>query len=557
MKTIRSKISVLLNIVIAVLLIWLLTQLAERYRFRIDMTEEQRYSVSDATKASLRALETPVFVEVYLGGELPSNLQRLKKATANLLDEFSVHAEIQYKFIDPSAAGSEASRNKFYRELASKGIQPTQLNYAQDGQSTSKWIFPGAVVVVGNQERAVNLLKGNRSVSPDEIVNESIEGLEYELVSTILQLAYNRKRVGMVVGHGEPDSLQLAGFTRAVLEKYDLFRIDLSSRRTPLTGYDAVILPKPTTAFSEREKYLLDQYVMRGGSLLVFYDALQVNMDQASGEGTVAVPYETNLGDLLFRYGVRVNNDFVLDVNCGTFPVVTGEFGEQPQIQLLRWPFFPVISNYGDHPATKGLDASLLRFVSSMDTVKAAGIVKTPLLKSSPYTRLLSPPVRVAFNDLQDELRPDYFQGGIYPVGYLLEGAFTSLFANKFPPRGVSHEGFTEKGAPARVVVISDGDVLRNDLDPENQPLDIGFDPYANLRYANGELVLRLLDYLTDADGLIMTRAKEIKIRPLDRVKLKEEATRWRLINMLGPLAIILVLGLIKYYIRNKQYVRK
>lgn len=547
----------LLTLIAGVLLIFLLMQLAERFRFRIDMTEENRFSISDATKSTLRSVDEAVFVEVFLAGDLPPEFQRFQKSIRETLDEFGIYGDVQFKFTDPGQAKNEEARKRFFQDLMQRGIEPTNLNYRRDGQSSQLLIFPGAIVSIGAKEVPVNLLSGNRTGGKDQAINESIEGLEYEFISAIRQLTENRKRVGVVTGHGEPDSTQLAGLMGRISEKYIPFNIRLANRTEALAGYEVIILPKPTTAFTEQEKYLLDQYVMRGGNLLIFYDALKVNMDSASDEGTIAMPYQTNLDDLLFRYGVRINKDYVLDLSSGTFPVVTGNIGEQPQIQLLPWPFFPVITYYGDHPAVKGMDATLLRFASTIDTVKAPGIRKTPLLQTTERTKVLSPPVKVSFNDLQSDLLPEFFQDGTQNVGYLLEGKFRSLFQNRFLPAGADKATFKETGEEARVIVISDGDVIRNEFDLETgNPVDIGVDPYSRVNYANGELVTRLLDYLTDEDGLIMVRAKEIQIRPLDKVKVTEEKIKWQVINVGLPVLLIVLMGVAKLYVRKRKFTK-
>jgi len=550
-----QKLNTLLVLIAGLLTVWLAYQLAERFRIRWDLTEENRYSVSSESKTTLKNLDKEVFVEVYLAGDLPPQFQRFQKSIREILEVFAVYGNVQYRFTDPAGASSRKARNKYFQSLARRGIQPTNLNYRKDGQSSQKMIFPGAIVSVGAEEVAVNLLSGNKTRSKEEVINESIEGLEYEFVNAIRQLTETRKKVGLITGHGEPDSLQMVGLIGRISEKYDLFKIDLPSKRGALTGYDALVLPKPTESFSEREKYLLDQYIMRGGNLLVFYDALRVNMDSASGKGTVAVPYETNLEDFFFNYGVRINRDYVLDLNSGTFPVVTGNMGDKPQIQQLPWPFFPVITHYGDHPSVKGMDATLLRFVSSIDTVKATGIEKTPLLQTTERSKILGPPVKVAFNDLRGPLQPEYFQGGTVNVGYLLQGRFESLYENRFPPGGVDKANFKEDGEPAKIVVIADGDVIRNEINPESgKPMDVGIDPYAQVNYANGELITRLLDFLTDDDGLIMVKAKEIKIRPLDKVQVREERLKWQVINVAFPVVLILLLGGFKFYLRRKRF---
>lgn len=551
------RLNLVLQFFVSILVVWLFIQLADKYRFRIDMTEENRYSLTDQTKNLLDRLDDQVFVEVYLEGELPSNFVRFQKSIRELLEEFSIYANvnINYKFVDPSLAKSGQARNKFYQSLMQKGLQPTDLNYTKEGQSSRKRIFPGAIINYRGNEITLNLLKGNRTTSPEEIINQSIEGLEYEFTSGLIQLSeLRRKKIGLVTGHGEPDTTQLAGFTNLILSKYDLFRLNLPNKNTPITGYDLLVFAKPTTAFSVKEKYLIDQYIMKGGKAIFFLDALRVNMDSASGEGTVAIPYKTNMEDLLFKYGVRINQNYVVDLNCGDFPVVAGNIGNQPQISMLPWPYFPIITNYGDHPAVKNLDAVMVRFGSTIDTVKAVGIKKTPLMLTSSYTKVIGAPVQVSFNDLQSELLPDKFKSGPQSLGYLLEGKFTSIYKNKFPPSGFSKSEMIEDGVSSKIVVIADGDLIRNEQSLEDgNPLALGVEPYGQSRYANEDLISNLIDYLIDDEGIIQSRSKEIKIRTLDKVKVKEERLKWQLLNLVLPIAVLLLFGLVKLIVRKRR----
>lgn len=551
------KIALLLRLGIGLLTIVLLFQVADQYRFRLDMTEEQRYSISDPTKSLLSKLDRDVIIEVYLAGEMPSNFVRFQKAIRELLEELSIYADVNFdvKFVDPIQAKSTKARNQYIQSLVDQGLQPTRLNTTENGQTMQKIIFPGAIVSYGSSELTVNLLKGNRSTTPEEIINQSIEGLEYEFANALKQLANpGRKKVGLVVGHNEPDTAQLAGLNNLILKKYDLFRVNLPERTSPITGYDLLIIAKPTTAFSEREKYLLDQYIMAGGSVAFFIDVLKVRMEEASGEGTVAIPYEMNLTDLLFKYGLRVNNDYVVDLNCGDFPVVAGNIGDQAQIRMLPWPYFPIITNYGDHPVVKGMDAVMARFASTIDTVKAVGITKTPILKTSSNTKVMGVPITVSFNDLKSELLPEKFQSGSKAIGYLLEGKFTSMYKNRFPPKGFKREDIIEDGVKNKIVVIADGDLIRNELSlEEGNPLALGVEPYSKQTYANEALIMNILDYLVDEDGLIETRSKEIKIRPLNKVKLKEERTKWQVINLVLPILVLMLFGLGKMFWRKRK----
>lgn len=554
----RKKAHVLMFL-IGVVLVVIVNQLITKYPVRFDLTEEKRYSISDASKQLLKSLDDVAYVEIYLDGDLPSGFKRLKNAIAETLDDFKFYAgtKIEYKFIDPSIATSQQARNEYYKSIIDKGIVPTNLAFNKDGNKTEKLIFPGAVVSYYGKEKAVMLLKGNQAASAEERLNQSVEGLEYELSNAIRILASDqRKKIGMITGHGEPDSLNIAGLNNALLDKYDVFQVNLPERTTPLKGYDALVIGKPTTAFSEQEKYKLDQYIMGGGKALFFLDALHVNMDSAvNGDGTVALPYELNLTDMLFKYGVRINQNYVQDIVCGDFPVVAGNMGDQPQIRMLPWPFFPVINTFGDHPIVKNMDAISMKFASNMDTVKADGIKKTPLLYTSQYSRMLSFPVRIAMNELQKSLDPKLFNKGEQAVGYLLEGSFSSLYKNRLLPAGVDKGEFISDGKETAIVVCSDGDMIRNEFSLKTgEPLELGADPFSTTLYANRDFVMNALEYLLNDNGIITAKAKEIKLRPLDKVKIAEEKTKWQLINLAIPLVLLLAYGVVRYYHRKKKY---
>ncbi|MEM0940756.1 MAG: gliding motility-associated ABC transporter substrate-binding protein GldG [Bacteroidota bacterium] len=555
----KHKLNIILQSVIVLLIVWLVNQLVNRYPLRIDLTEERKYTISNATRELLQALNQEVFYEIYLAGDLPSNFERFQKSIADMLDQFNKESNrlVAYKFTDPAQANNVHARNQFYQSLMEKGLQPTHLNYRNaEGDKMEKLIFPGAMVSKGMQEVPANLLKGNRTADPDGMLNQAIEGLEYELASAIASLSMNgSKRIGYITGHGSPDSLEIAGFKNAVLSSYELFDVLLKDKNE-LIGYDAVVIAKPSESFSEKEKYLLDQYLMKGGNLLFFIDALSIpSLDSVFGEGTVAIPRELNLADQLFRYGARINQNYILDVNSGQFPVVTGNLGDQPQIQMIPWPFNPVITNFSNHPSVRNLDAILGQFISEVDTVKAKGIKKTPLLTTSQYTKVLGPPIRVAFNDLRDELRPEMFNEGPKTIGYLLEGKFTSLYTNRLIPNGFDKSNFLPEGVEGKVIVVGDGDMIRNEIDPKSgMPMDLGVGPFTKTTYANKNFILNLLDYLVDDSGLMETRSREIKIRPLDRVKVKQERSKWQLINIALPVFIVLLLGIIKWFLRNRKY---
>lgn len=555
-----NKITHILYFLIGLAAIILVNQLAEFSRFRVDLTEENRYSINDATKDLLRNLEETVYIDIYLEGDLPANFKRFKTAIGETLDEFQVYSgnKVQFKFIDPSIAFSTKAKNEFYTYLAQMGIQPTNLTYQTDGKKTEKLIFPGVVISYYGEQKGVLLLKGNRSANPDDVINQSIEGIEYHIASAISQLSNDsRKRIGIIKGHGELDSTLIAGFSNLLIAKYDLYNVNLNNKKRALTDYDVLILAKPTEKFTTNEKYQLDQYIMNGGRMLAFVDALRVNLDSIDGEGTYAFAYDTDLTDLFFRYGVRINADFIQDLNCGEMPLVAGNMGDQAQFRSMPWPFFPIINNYGSHPMVKNIDASIAKFTSTIDTVKATGIKKTPLMLTSSYSRVLKNPVRVSFNDLRRDVVPENFQSGPQAISYLLEGKFTSLFKNRILPKNVPQNEFVGDGQDSKIIVVSDGDFIRNDFDLQNgNPLELGIDPYSGTVYANPDFVTNAIDYLVEDGGLISAKSKEVKIRPLDKIKVKNEKLNWQLFNMVGPLVMLIVFGLLKFYLRRRKYTR-
>lgn len=548
----------LLKVAIGITLLVILNQLAVHFPKRWDLTEEKRYTMQDATKELLKNLDETVYVDVYLEGDLPSGFVRLKKSIQETLEEFRIQAgnKLQYKFIDPYQAATPSARQEFYNSLVQSGIQATNVIDTKDGKRTEKRIFPGAIVSKGDKESGVLLLKGNKGAGAEQQLNQSIEGLEYELAAAIRGLnTTDRQRIALIKGHGELDNEEIADLTNSMLERYEVRNVNLSQRQD-LIGYHAVLVAKPLLQFSEADKYKLDQFIMNGGKALFFVDALQIDMDSITGAGTYSFPYQTNLDDLLFKYGIRINKDLIVDRLSQKYPIVAGTVGNQPNIQWMPWPFYPLINYTGNHPIVRNLDAIGGKFVSSMDTVKAQGITKTPLLFSSRYSKKVDYPVKVSLNDLRKDFDPESFNQGPIALAYLLEGSFTSLYKNRLLPQGVAGAGFKAQGEPSKIIVVADGDLVRNDINPKNQqPLPMGFDLASGLdAFANRDFIMNALSYLLNENGIISARTKEIRIRPLDTVKIGEEKLKWQLINLLLPLVLLLIYALIRQFWRKRKF---
>lgn len=542
---------------IGIMVVVVLNQAFAFVQFRIDLTEEKRYTISDATINLLEGLENEIFVEVYLEGDLPAGFKRLNKSIRETLQEFKIHAgeNLNFRFTDPASASSEKARNEFYISLGKKGIQPTRLFDNENGKRIEKIILPGAVVSYGGRETGVMLLKGNRARGAQESLNQSIENVEYELASAIRKLTQREsKKVGLLKGHGQPDSLKVAGLKNVLSQYYTVHEVNLKTRTT-LTGFDAIVLNQPREEFSEEDVYKIDQFLMKGGVGVFMVDIVSVDATNVSGEGTVGIPVELGLDNLFFKYGIRFNRDLILDLSAGVFPVVVGNIGDQPQVRLMPWPFYPELNHYGEHVIVKNMDATLARFVSTIDTVKSEGILKTPLIFTSEKTRIMKAPVPISLNDLRDELKPEFFNSGHLAVAWLLEGNFTSVFKNRMLPKGVDRGNFIEDGKASKIVVVSDGDFAMNDINNKNgQPYELGYDSYSEKNYANADFVVNTLTYLLDEHGIITARKKEIKIRPLDKVKIQEEKTFWKIFNLATPIALIIIFGVLKGIVRKRKY---
>jgi gliding-associated putative ABC transporter substrate-binding component GldG len=527
--------------------------------FRLDLTEDKRYSISPGTRQLLENLESNIYVEIYLDGELNAGFKRLQAAVRETLEEFNAYSnnKVQFRFVNPDAAGSDEQRGAFQRELINTGIQPTNLFENIDGKRIQRIIFPGAVVRSGTRQGAVNLLKGNLAASAQERLNQSVESVEFELANAIKKVTRRQKpRIALVQGHLELNSLPIGDLKQSMDEHFIVEEVKLDND-SALTNYQAAVIIQPKMPYTEAEKFRLDQFIMRGGKALFMLDMVQMNLDSIAIGGAYAFGYNLNLEDMLFRYGVRANMDLVQDMQMGTVIVNVGQFGNAPNLQPVPWPYYVLANQFGKHPITRNLNAVYTKFVGSIDTVKAKGNVrKTPLLMSNQYSRIRRAPTIVSLDELKNDTDPAKFIQSNIPLAYLLEGNFHSLFRNRFAPEGIT-EGtkVMQESVPTQVALIADGDVAVNELDRRSQqPLPLGFDPVTKQTFSNKDLIMNILLYFTDEDGLLEARLKEVRMRPLDKIRLTDEKTQWQVFNLILPLLITAALGGTWYYVRKKRY---
>lgn len=549
--------------------IFLLNMVSFYVYFRWDLTEDKRYSVAAATRNLLENLEAPVEISVYLeGNSLPGGFERLRRAVKETLSEFRYYAgkNISVRYIDPEK-GSEEERRARFADFEKKGILPTNVFDQKGGRKSEIPVFPYAVVKAGGKEDVVLLLKSNQvtSVTPEEKLNHSYENVEYELASSIQKLtASEKKSIGLLPEFTSRSPLELGGMIEALKDRYNLFIIDAKASRS-FEGLDALIIPAPDKPLDDSTKFKIDQFIMTGGSVLFFVDGLRV--DSVGLEGTYARPLDVNIDDMLFNYGLRINKNVVKDgLNSAVIPLVVGTMGDEPNIQQVVYRYYPLINNFGNSLITKNIGMVLTKYTSTIDTVNAGdGLTKTPLLLTSPYTQTLNAPVLITFNEARKDTEKEEYTGGVRVVGYLVEGKFRSLYRNRFasgrppagqPPAGQSSAGdIRTESNPAKILVVADGNVIQNEVNAEKGTFyPLGFDKYYKHWYGNEDFLLNALNYLTDGEGILVSRTKTVGMRPLDALKIREKGTTLRLLNIVLPLVVLLLFGVTRYVWIRKKY---
>lgn len=561
MSTKRNKKRDLTALGLIIIILILLNVVCSFLFHRFDLTAEKRYTLADATKKLLGTLDDVVYVKVYLDGEFPAGFKQLRNETKEMLDEFRIYSNnnIEYEFINPSENPDKKQQNEVFKQLADKGLQPFNVENKTDNGTTQQIIWPGAIVSYRGHECPWLLLKTQLTASAEAQLNNSVQALEYEFASCIRNLTVTLKpTIGFIEGQGELDTLGTWDIAHALNEFYITKRVTINEQLHALDGLKAIIIAKPDTAFSEKDKFIIDQYIMKGGKVLWAIDPLNTDMDTLVRKSwTIAVPYDLKLEDMLFKYGVRINQDMILDLQSSVIPVNRSMKGQQPRFEPMPWIFAPLITPSAGHPISKNLDLIKLEYTASIDTVSSKGITKTILLQSSKYSKTNTAPVRVFLQTVF--LQPDetHFTNSYRPVAVLLEGEFESVFKNRIPPKIANDSaiGFKANGVKTKMIVISDGDILRNEVHySTHRPVPLGFDRLTNRTYGNKNFILNCMNYLCDDSGLIGVRARELTLRLLDKKKVRNESFKWKTINTLLPLLSIALIGMIIYFVRKRKY---
>lgn len=558
-SSIRSEIKLLLISSVSIVLFNILSQFFFK---RFDLTQDKRYTLSETTLNIIKNVDSPLYVDVYLEGNFPPEFKRLQNETKQLLEEFSAYnSNIVFQFKNPIE--KEEMRVEIMKEFYERGMQPLSITVEEKGKQSQEVVFPWAQATYGDKFTKVSLLKNLMGASTEEKVISSVQHLEFGFAEAITKITKEKqKKIAVIKGNGELIEPLIADFLTTVKESYYIgpFTLDSVAKEptqtlAALKKYDLALIAKPTEAFSEAEKQVLDQFVMHGGKTLWLVDAVTADMDSMYNEtGTIlAHPRELNLTDLFFKYGIRMNTLLIKDEYATPIKIATGNQGSETQLQQYNWKFSPFIYPTSTHPIVKNMEGIKFEFSSPIELLKN-DIKKTVLLSSSEYSKTIGTPTPVSLAMITEETTPEEYAGkGLLPVAVMMEGKFNSAYQNRVLP--FADKTFQSSGKETKMIIISDGDVIKNQLD-KGMPLELGFDKWTNQLYGNKEFLLNCVNYLLDDNGLINIRSKDVNLPLLNKEEVYTNYTSAQLITVGLPILILAIFGFLFTFLRKKRYSR-
>lgn len=552
-----------LKIAFFLVVLVLLNVLGQFFYARIDFTKEKRFTLTEKTKETLRENPHEIVVKVYLNGEMPSAFKRLRNAANDLLNDYKAYSKANFKivFINPIEGKSAEEQEQVIAELYHQGIKATNISIKTDAGFAERLVFPMAAIESDGKYMPVKLLQnlGGEASNYDQSINNSIENLEYVFTSAIRKVisGYN-PRIGFTEGNGEPNNRNLYDAITALADSYVVGRVNLDSiTRQGLDSLKMLVVAKPLSAFTEAQKYKINYFVMKGGSLVWAIDQVRMDLDSLrSGRSFLAANNTLNLDDMLFEYGARINYDIIADVNCAEIPIST-QGGPQGNIQLAPWLFHPLLLPDTGNNVVKNLDHIKSEFASTVDTIGSKNVNKHIILTTSPYNKIYTSPKMFNLQMVEQQPTQQEFTSTPKAVAVLLEGNFKSVFLNRPVPSGIAEKYEVPAQSKAtKMIVIGDGDVFSNQVAGDGSPFPLGFDRFTQRNYGNKALLLNIADYFTSTDNLMALRNKEVTVRPLDRALVRAEKTKWQLVNTVLPLLLLICFAIFQHYYRKHKYAR-
>ncbi len=561
------------------MLVLVFANVISSYLFRrFDLTSEKRYTLSESTKEVLKELDEQVLFRVYLeGDDLPAEYRRFRNDIKNMLDQFRAYSSnVEYEFINPNAFKTEEEKMQLYQTLVKKGLVPIPITTEEEGVQKQQVVYPAMEVTYKGRETALQLQSaGLSSRSTEEVINTSVENLEYNFVTAIHRLTRPvQARVGFLTGHSELDKIDIYDIQMSLVDDYKVENVFLNQNINALTGriqnvtdssvtvnnkYDVLVIPKPLETFSDKDLYVIDQFVMYGGKILWLVDALDADLDSLQGKDqTFATRLPTNLEEMFFNYGVRINPDLIMDYRCRGIPMM----GNDNRMQLVPWYYFPTLVPNSDHPIVRNLDVLRTDFISSIDLIDN-NINKTVLLTTSDHVHIKNAPVNIQLADARIPVNEQLFNRSNLPVAVLLEGSFQSLFRNRLATAfmelsEIGYKPMCDK--PTQMIVVSDGDIIRNSVQSSEQglyPLPLGYDKYTDVMFANKTFILNAINFLAGDEAMIDARPRNIAIRRLDVAKVKSQRGYYQFANIVYPVVLVLLLAAVVLCVRALRYRRK
>lgn len=551
-----------LKTLVGTILVLLLINIVGHFFFyRFDLTADNRYTLSDTSLEILKNAKEPVYVDVFLEGNFPAEFKRLQSETKQILDEFKAYnSNIVYQFVNPleEADQADAIMNSFLE----RGLTPIKITVDEKGKQSEEVVFPWAIITYKNKSTKVALLKNRLGATTEQKVVSSVQHLEYAFADGFNKVTTEKqKKIAVIKGKNElPDAFK-ADFLQTVRDNYFIapFPLDSVSKdpvlfTKALKTFDLAIIAKPKTAFTDAEKQVLDQFIINGGKAIWLIDAVNIDMEGLNKSGAgFAFPIDLGLNDMFFKYGFRINPNLVKDLQSAPIALATGKQGNETQYQKYPWFYSPYIFPESKHPVVNNIDGLKLEFANSIDTLKN-GIKKTVLLQTSVYSKKVGTPVEVELKMVNEKPNPADYTSGNVPVGVLLEGKFHSVFENRV--LAFKDPAFKATGTTSKMIVVSDGDIVKNQLDEKGQPLELGFDKWTNQVYSNKEFLMNCVNYLLDDNGLINIRSKEVDLPLLDKEKVYENYTYTQILTVGLPLVILLLFGIVLTYLRKRKFAR-
>lgn len=528
---------------------------------RFDLTTEKRYTLSESSRKLLKSLDDVVYIKVYLQGDFNPNFTRLKNETKELLDEFRAYSNnnLEYELINPLDNPSKEETDKIEKQLYDKGIMPEQIVDRSSQKVSETFIWPGAIISYKGKESVWQIYKRQLGFEAEQSINNSIQEMEYGLTNAIRKTTLLKKpEVLFIEGHDELDTIRGADFMRSVAEYYNVSRVNINHKLYALKGADAIVIAQPDSMFDEKDKFIIDQFVMHGGKVLWLIDPVYVNRDTLTTRGySLGFKNDLNLDDILFKYGVRLNPVLVQDLQSAQVPVNVGFKQGQPDFKPFYWNYYPLLLPSSNHPIVKNLDLIRTEYIGTLDTVFSKGITKTILLQTSKYTKTQPTPVRILAAQVKLKPQESQYTNSFQNVACLLEGQFESNYKNRITKAILEDSifDFKSKSPSTKMIVVADGDIAKNEYQRATGMIyPVGYDMYTKQQFANKTFLLNCMNYLLDDEGLLQLRSREVKLRLLDKKKIATQVTKWKLTNVGLPLLIIICFGLIQYYIRKKKY---